>query len=80
MRCGNGQQAAAEAAAAQTHQRAAPSARPGTTRQPEGSPGPGLPRMCEGGAREAEGAGLRLSPAPSAAPWHTALSAAPHAV
>ena len=28
-------------------QRRTPSARPGTTRQPEGSPGPGLPRMCE---------------------------------
>ena len=34
------------------------SARPGTTRKPEGSPGPGLPRMREGCAREAEGAGL----------------------
>ena len=29
--------------------RATPSARPGATRKPEGSPGPGLPRMCEGG-------------------------------
>ena len=66
-----------QAHAAAAHRRAGratPSARPGTTRKPEGSPGPGLPRMCKAAAR-ALAARSRRSP-PAALPVEVSLAVA----